>query len=681
MSIASLWKDRAAAGLQGPALSAYASRLIGADSRFVLWGGGNSSIKTVEHDHAGRETPVLWVKASGFDMKSITADGFAPLRLDDLSALRSREAMTDQEMVAYQMRCLLDPKAAKPSIETLLHAWVRAPHVYHTHADNVAGFTCTPRSQERTRRAFGDGVIWVPYVRPGFELAKLVAQAVEEAPGAWGLILDKHGALTWGQSAREAYEAMVRLVREAGRNVRVPGDKAELSRRRVSAQGRPAERRARALKLMPWLRGEISKDRRAILRWSEAPEVLSFLARPEGAALTQRGTFTMDHALQTKARPLVWRFGPRRSLARAMDGYRRWYGEHFHRHAPKGTPLMDPNPRVILVPGVGLFATGRDRCAAEAPEDIYRHTVQVIGRVASFTRYTPLDLKHLGAVEFWELETDKLKLAAPEKEFSRKVMFVTGAAGAIGFATARRFCRAGAHVVLADLDLKRCREREAELNREFGSEQAFAVALDVGDEASVARAFEQAVLRFGGLDILFSNAGIAKSAPIARLELKDWDANLRVNATGHFLCARAALRLFIEQGLGGSVVFNASKNVLAPGKEFAAYSASKAAQTQLARVLALEGAEHGVRANIVNPDAVFEGSGLWSPEVRRQRAKAQGIPVEELEDFYARRNLLKARVTAEDVAEAVMFFASDRSAKTTGAILPVDGGLREAFPR
>ncbi len=677
------WDERLASKLQGPALCAYASRLIGSDARMVLWGGGNSSIKTVERDHAGRDTATLWVKASGYDMKSITAQGFSPLRLEELLLLRSRSRLSDEEMVAYQMRCLMDPKAAKPSIETLLHAFIPATHVYHTHADAVAGFTCTPSSRERTRRAFGDGVLWVPYIRPGFELSKRVAEAVASSPKAWALILDKHGALTWAESARQAYEAMLRLVRAAGRPHPLPGERGEWRplRPRVALPS-PAARSARAAQLMPWLRGTLGAEQACIVRWSDHPEVLRFLAHPKATAAGMRGTFTPDHTLQTKARPLYWRGRTRESLRKAVERYRHWHRDYFRSQAPAGAQApQGHNPRVVLVPGVGMFCAGKDRRAAGISEEIYRHTIEVIARVGSFSRYTPLDWRHLAAVEFWPMETYKYKLLPPEREFSRKVAFVTGAAGAIGAAAARRFCEAGAHVVLADIDLARAAALQEELNRRFGAEQALAVRLDVADEAQVERAFEAAVLAYGGLDVLFSNAGIAKSAPVERLELRDWERSLAVNATGHFLCARAAMRLFASQGTGGAVVFNASKNVLAPGKDFAAYSAAKAAETQLARVLALEGAPLGVRVNVVNPDAIFEGSGLWSPEVRRQRARAQGIPVERLEEHYVSRNLLKTRVTAADVAEAVLFLASDRSAKTTGALLPVDGGLREAFPR
>lgn len=404
MPVKSRWNERDASGLDGRPLCAYASRLIGADPRLVLWGGGNSSIKTRE-----KSGPVVWVKASGHDMRSIGPEGFTGLRLDGLLAHRSRASMSDAEMVAALAQDQLDPAAAKPSIETLLHAWLDAPHVYHTHADDVAAFTCTPRSEERVRTAFGDGVLWVPYLRPGFELSKLVSEAVRRAPNAWALVLDKHGALTWGNTAREAYEAMIRLVREAGRDVKIPGDAPEWTSDAAASPLGETEARAKGEALARSLRAVLDPDGRAEVRWSRDPEVLDFLRRPEAETLSQRGPFTMEHSLRTKAKPLFWRLGSDASLREAVEGYRRWYRGYFDAYAPKGTPEMDPNPRVVLVPELGLFATGRDAREAEAAEDVYRHTVQVISRVASFTRYTPLSGAELAGVEFWELETRKLK--------------------------------------------------------------------------------------------------------------------------------------------------------------------------------------------------------------------------------------------------------------------------------
>ncbi|MBI5200964.1 MAG: class II aldolase/adducin family protein [Elusimicrobia bacterium] len=399
------WDERAASGLSGPELCAYASRLIGSDPRLVLWGGGNSSVKTVSHGER-----VVWVKGSGADMKTIGPEGFSPLKLDALDALRSRSSMSDDEMLAAQSAALASERAPRPSIETLLHAWTPATHVYHTHADDVAGFTCAPKSRARTRKAFGADVLWVPYVRPGFDLSKRVAEAITRRPKAWGLVLDKHGALTWGDTAREAYERMITLSREAGRDVRLPGDRPELSEKPARLVGSHAQRRTAARRIAGWLQGDLAKP--SVVRWCGAPEVLRFLARPEAAALTQRGPFTMEHALHTKARPLVWRGGSKEDLSKAVAAFKRRHQAYRAAYAPKA-PAVDPSPRVLLVPGIGLFAAGRDSKAALVTEEIYRHTIEVIARVSSFTRYSPLGLKALAGVEFWELEMRKIKGLAP----------------------------------------------------------------------------------------------------------------------------------------------------------------------------------------------------------------------------------------------------------------------------
>jgi NAD(P)-dependent dehydrogenase (short-subunit alcohol dehydrogenase family) len=369
------------------------------------------------------------------------------------------------------------------------------------------------------------------------------------------------------------------------------------------------------------------------------------------------------------------------AVDRALADFAGGYAAYVAAHRSDGTDLADATPRVVLVPGVGMFAAGRDRRTAGIVVDIYHHTIDVIGHASAFGAYVSLSAREAFDVEYWPLELYKLTLAPPEKELARRVVLVTGGASGIGRAVARRLAAEGAHVVVGDLDEAGAQRTAEDVVGAAGGGRALGLAMDVTSEASVRAAFEAAVLSYGGVDIVVSNAGIAHSAPVAAMDLADWQRSFAVNATGHFLVAREAMRVLVAQGLGGALVFVATKNVMAPGKDFAAYSAAKAAEAQLAKVLALEGAPHGIRSNIVNPDAVFQDSRLWSDEVRRQRAAAQGITVDQLEDFYRRRNLLGARVLPEDVAEAVLFLASDRSSKTTGCTLTVDGGVREAFPR
>ncbi len=683
----SYWSDKEAARLEGLDALVYATRAIGRDPELVLWGGGNSSAKVTMKDHLGRATRVLWMKGSGSDMRNITAKQFTPLRLDDLLALMDREAMSDEEMVAYQTKCTMEPGAPKPSIETLLHAFIPAPHVYHTHADWICALTDTSDSQKLIRQVYGEDVGLIPYLRPGFTLAKLVGEAIRKHPGLRAIILDKHGLVTWGDTPKAAYLETIRMVQEAMRFILHAGGRPGRVRP-LRVPGMPRERRERAAGVMVALRGAIGRDERMLLLHEEAAEVLRFLSDPRAKALSQVGPFTPDHILHTKALPLFLELPKTgepeaidQAVRKGVEQYRQAYARYFERYHAPGVPMRDPNPRVILVPGVGLIATGKDRRACRIVRDLYVHTMKVIKASSAIDAYSALTPKDFYDFEYWPMELYKLTLTPSEKEFSRHIVLVTGAAGAIGRAISERFVQEGAAVVLTDLDGTKLRDQAAEYNRRAGEEQTIPLVMDVASERSVAEAFREAVRAFGGLDIVVSNAGIACSAPVERLSLANWNRSFKVNATGHFLVCRESMRVFKRQGLGGSIVAVASKNVVSPGKDFGAYSASKAAQAQLARILAIEGAAIGVRVNMVNPDGIFESSGLWSPEMRQERARAYGIPVEQIEEFYAGRNLLKTKVKAIDVADAVLFLASARAAKTTGAMIPVDGGVKEAFPR
>jgi rhamnulose-1-phosphate aldolase/alcohol dehydrogenase len=684
----SRWDDAEAGQLSELDLLVYASRLIGAETSLVVWGGGNTSIKTVERDHRGRQTPVLRVKGSGSDLKSVQRKDFPGVRMDDILGLLDRQEMGDQEMVDYLAHALVDVGGARPSIETLLHGFVTAPAVVHTHADAIVSLTNNDRAQDVLEAVYGKDVIALAYRRPGFRISKDVADAIAEHPEARALLLERHGTITWGATVREAYEATIELISRAEDAI------AERKRGRRAFGGarvpvrEPAERRALAVALAPRLRGLLGRTRRVVLTFDDSAPVTEFASSVEAPAVSQVGPATPDHTIYTKRLP-CYVDAPAAADAsaltaaveQALGGFERQYTAYFEAHRAPGAELSDPLPRVVLVPGVGMFTAGRDRRTAGIVSDIYHHTIDVIGNASAFGRYVSLTAKDAFDVEYWPLELYKLTLAPPEKELARRIVLVTGGASGIGRAIARRLAAEGAHVVVGDLDGAGAARTAEEITAAVGAGRALGLAMDVTSEAAVRAAFEAAVLAYGGLDVLVSNAGVAHSAPVAAMALEDWERSFAVNARGHFLVAREAMRLLIAQGLGGALVFIATKNVMAPGKDFAAYSAAKAAQAQLAKVLALEGAPHGIRANIVNPDAVFQDSKLWSDDVRRQRAAAQGIAVDDLEDFYRKRNLLAVRILPEDVAEAALFLASDRSAKTTGCTLTVDGGVREAFPR
>jgi len=684
----SRWNEAEANPLDGLDLLVYASRLVGAETSLVIWGGGNTSIKTRERDHRGRDIAVLRVKGSGSDLKSVQKKDFPGVRMDDIAALLGRDEMGDEEMVGYLAHALQEPAGVRPSIETLLHGFLSASAIVHTHADAVVSLTNNDRAHDTVEGVYGKDVIALPYRRPGFRISRDVADAIRDRPDAKALLLERHGTITWGATVREAYEGTIELIsraeaaiaeRKRGRRI--------FGGARTAVREAPARRQA-ALTVAPRLRGLLGRRRRVVVTFDDAPAVTEFVSSADAPRVSQIGPATPDHTIYAKRLPcFVTATGTETdaelatAIERSVERFVTDYTRYFEENRFEGAQLGDPLPRVVLVPGLGMFTSGKDRRTAGIVSDIYHHTIDVLGNAEGFGTYVSLSAKDAFDVEYWPLELYKLTLAPPEKELARRIALVTGAGSGIGRAIARRLAAEGAHVVAGDVDGASARRTADDIVQDVGSGRALGLEMDVTREASVRAAFEETVLAYGGLDVLVSNAGIAHSSPVVRLGLADWERSFAVNSTGHFIVAREAMRLMVAQGLGGALVFVATKNVMSPGKDFAAYSAAKAAEAQLAKVLALEGAPHAIRSNIVNPDAVFQDSKLWSEEIRRERAAAQGISVAELEDFYRKRNLLGVNILPEDVAEAVLFLASDRSAKTTGCTLTVDGGVRDAFPR
>jgi rhamnulose-1-phosphate aldolase/alcohol dehydrogenase len=657
------------------------SRLLGADPSLVLKGGGNTSVKVDELDVAGRPIRVLRVKGSGSDLASVRPADFPGVRLDDVLPLQTRVDMSDEEMVAYLGRCLTDPTSPRPSIETLLHAFIPAASVFHSHADTILQLINTPDPATVLRKVFGGAIAVVPYRRPGFMLSREVGEAVRAMPDAIGLVLLNHGLVTWGDAPAEAYRRHLELVERARafvadrrtQPVFVAAPQLTLS---------DADRERTAAALAPVIRGALGAERRVILRYTATPEVLAFVGSPRAREAAAAGAATPDHILTTKRLPLWVDAGDPSDaegiagrFAEALARYRGDYAQYVSRWRTD-EPVLEATPRVVLVPGIGMFTAGKNPQMAGLARDIYLHTMEIMAGAEALGGYRSLPEPEAFRAEYWPLELYKLTLAPAERELERRVALVTGGAGALGRSIAARLAEAGAQVVVTDRDLDAARATAASI----GS-SATALPLDVTRPDDVDDAIRSVCLELGGVDVIVSNAGIAHCCPLESLELADWERSLAVNATGHFLVTRAALRHFRRQGLGGSLVFVATKNVTAPGKDFGAYSAAKAAEAQLARVAAIEAGSIGVRVNMVNPDAIFADSGLWSEEMRTQRAHAHGIDPDRLTDFYRGRTLLGVQVRAEDVAEAVVFLAGDRSSRTTGAMIPVDGGVREAFPR
>ena len=667
----SRWVSKVAEQFSTIDLRVYSSRLLGADPALVLLGGGNTSVKHDVPGPLGGQVRILSIKGSGSDLASIDSSGFAPLLLDELLPLRERSRMDDETMVELVTLALINSSAPRPSIESLLHAFIPLDWVDHSHADAILTLTNQPDGEKIIRDVFGNDVGVVPYIKPGFDLSKAAADVYEADKSIIGLVLDKHGLVTFGPTAQESYERHAELVSRA---------EARISRswkRRVASMYKAPES---ATQMAMRIRGGLSRRRRMIVRFDGSAGSRAFVDRDDIFEISQQGPATPDHVLRTKRLPMLLLSSDPDDVLSEIERYEAVYSAYVKKYAVSGDDFMhDPSPRVVLVPGLGLFTSGRTVREANGVAEIYRHTMDVIEGATAMSEYVALDEADLFEIEYWPLELYKLRLNPPDRELDGRVAVVSGAAGGIGKSIAHVLAEAGAHVFVTDVDLNGAEAVAAQI-RDAG-DVAEAALMDVTDEGAVEAVFKLIAMTTGGVDIAVSNAGIAQSSSIDTLSLSEWKRSLEVNATGHFLFTREAVRSLRAQGIGGSVVLVCTKNTFDPGRDFGAYSAAKAAELQLGRVLAIENGEHGIRVNMVNPDAVFEDSKLWNKTIRLSRASAHGVKVDELEDYYRDRNLLRTRVSGLDVAQAVLFLASDRSPSTTGAVLPVDGGVRGAFPR
>jgi rhamnulose-1-phosphate aldolase/alcohol dehydrogenase len=660
------------------------SNLLASERAIVNFGGGNTSAKVREPDHTGRETTVLWVKGSGSDLATITRGGFTGLRLDEILPLAKRDAMTDEEMVAYLARCQLDPSMPRPSIETLLHAFVPHPHVDHTHPDAIGAIVGTVDGERLGQECFGSDTVWIPYLRPGFTLSKLVAEAVAAHPEAKIVLLAKHGLVTWGETAHESYEATLSAINRAAAFIAERTATLEPFGGRGVAEIGDEQRHAVLADVLPALRGAVSGDGPRILQVETSPLAAEFACGADSPELSQVGAACPDHLVHTRRTPVWVEFDPAAEDAatlrdRAVRRVREWQERertYVDRYSD-GDTMTDPSPRVVVIQGIGVVSVGRTLKAARLARDLFERAINVMRAASALGGFVSLTDEESFAVEYWPLELYKLTLAPAPRELQGQVALITGAAGGIGSAVARALAAEGACVVATDLDGNGAQA----VARDLG-DAGLGLRADVMDEQSVVAAYRASVLTFGGLDIVVSNAGIASSAPLEETSLELWDRNNDILARGYFLVAREAARVLRAQGLGGSVVFIGSKNALAPGKNAAAYSAAKAASLHLARCLAEELGADGIRVNTVNPDAVLEGSRIWDSSWREERARAYGIAPDELEEHYRARTTLKVNVVPDDIAEAVVYFASPRrSGKSTGNVLNVDGGVAIAYPR
>ncbi|BCH12152.1 short chain dehydrogenase [Mesorhizobium sp. 131-3-5] len=691
--LANLWDDAKTQGMSDPELLVYRSNTLGSDKRVTNYGGGNTSSKIWQKDPLSGETvEVLWVKGSGGDSASIKLDGFATLYMDKLRALKGlyRGVEHEDEMVGYLPHCTfnLNPRAA--SIDTPLHAYVPKPFVDHMHPDAIIAIAAAKDSKALTKEIFGDAIGWLPWKRPGFELGLWLERFCLEHPAAKGVILESHGLFTWGDTPKECYETTISVINQAIEWFERRSEGLAIFGGEVVKSLDAKERRAVAAKLMPKIRGLISEKSHKLGHFDDSAAVLEFVNSRDLRPLAALGTSCPDHFLRTKIRPLVIEFDPAKPdvdavIARLADdiaeyrvGYQAYYDSCKH---PDSPAIRDPNAVVYLMPGVGMFTFAGDKATARISGEFYVNAINVMRGASTVSSYVGLPAQEAFDIEYWLLEDLKLQRMPKPKSLAGQIALVTGGAGGIGRATANRLLREGACVVLADIDEAALASANEELARAHGKDFVRPVVINVTSEDQVVSGFAETAVEFGGIDILVSNAGLASSAPIEETTLALWNKNMDILSTGYFLVSREAFRLFRVQKIGGNVVFVASKNGLAASPNAAAYCTAKAAEIHLARCLALEGAEAQIRVNVVNPDAVLRGSKIWTGEWKEQRAAAYKMSTDDLEEHYRSRSMLKRSVFPEDIAEAIYFFASDMSAKSTGNIINVDAGNAQSFTR
>ncbi len=690
--IPNLWQESHAAGLDEPGLLLYRSNLLGSDLRITNFGGGNTSAKVMTKDPlTGQLVEVLWVKGSGGDIGSMKLDGFSTLYMDKLNSLKGiyRGLAHEDEMVGLFNHCTFNLNPRATSIDTALHGFVPHKHVDHVHADAVIAIAAAANSESLTHEIYGGEIGYLPWQRPGFDLGLKLGEMATKHPEYVGVVLGGHGLFTWAETSKACYEMTLRIIQKAADWLSANEKSPSFGGAKVTALD-AAARAEIADRLLPAIRGKISAHERKVGHFTDAPAVLDFVNSNAMAALAPLGTSCPDHFLRTKICPLVVPFDPASNnidavmaqLDTLVSDYAAGYAAYYARCKRANSPaIRDPNAVIYLVPGVGMLSFAKDKATARIASEFYINAINVMRGASGVSTYVGLPEQEAFDIEYWLLEEAKLSRMPKPKALAGRVAYITGGAGGIGQATAARMLSEGACVMLADIDQDALNGAVAAFSSKFGKDNVRGVVVDVTKEDAVENSFKAAVLAFGGLDIVVSNAGIASASPIEDTSLAVWQKNIDILATGYFLVSREAFRLMLRQKSGGNLVFVASKNGLAASPGASAYCTAKAAEIHLARCLALEGAPHGIRVNTVNPDAVLRGSKIWQGEWRQQRAASNKVGEDSLEEVYRQRSLLKLSVLPEDIAEGIYFFASDASAKSTGNILNVDAGNVQAFTR
>ena len=666
------------------------SNRLGSDPRNTNYAGGNTSAKGTGIDPVtGTPVELLWVKGSGGDLGTLTESGLAVLRLDRLRSLVEvyPGVEREDEMVGAFDFCLHGRGGAAPSIDTAMHGLLDAPHVDHLHPDSGIALATAADGRALTERCFGDRVAWVDWRRPGFQLGLDIAELQRRHPEAIGAILGGHGITAWGDTSEACEARSLEIVQGAERYIADHGRPEPFGPAIPGYEPLPeAARHQRAAALLPLIRGLASTDRAQVGHYTDDAVVLDFLARSEHPRLAALGTSCPDHFLRTKVRPMVLDLPPTAELPDVVSrlrelhaAYRDDYRAYYERHAtPDSPPMRGADPAIVLVPGIGMFSFGADKQTARVAGEFYVNAINVMRGAEALSTYTPIPESEKFRIEYWALEEAKLARLPRPRPLAARVALVTGAGSGIGRAIAIRLAAEGACVVVADIDASSAETVARELG---GTDVAISVTADVTDEEQVAEAFRQAILAFGGVDLVVNNAGLSISKPLLETTVRDWDLQHDVMARGSFLVSREAARVMIDQAMGGDLVYIVSKNAFFAGPNNVAYGASKADQAHQVRLLAAELGQYGIRVNGVNPDGVVRGSGIFAKGWGADRARTYGVAEDKLGEFYAQRTLLKREVLPEHVAAAVFALTGGDLSQTTGLHIPVDAGVAAAFLR
>ena len=693
-----LWNEEKAAQLEGNEvdLFLYRSNLLGADLRITNYGGGNTSCKTKELDPLTKTwVEVMWIKGSGGDIGTMTRSGLAGLYVDKLNALKGiyRGLEHEDEMVGLFGHCLYDLNSKAPSIDTPLHGFLPFKHIDHLHPDAAIAIAASKDGEEITKTLWKGAIAWVPWQRPGFDLGLKLREALDKNTGIRGIMLGGHGLFTWGDTSYDCYLNSLEVIETASAFLAENyGKKRPVFGGEKIKSLPPEQRKSQAAQLAPLLRGLASSASRMVGTFTDKEVVLEFSNSQDLQRLAPMGTSCPDHFLRTKISPLVLDIpadtdlsdlsGLRTQLEAAFQSYRERYTAYYEQHKHPNSPAMrDPNPVVIIWPGVGMFSFAKDKQTSRVASEFYINAIQVMRGAEAISSYVSLPLQEAFDIEYWLLEEAKLQRMPKEKPLSRKIALITGSAGGIGKGIVEKFLQEGACVIISDINQERLDQTSAAFEKKYGKDNVFGLQLDVTSPESIASASQAIALQFGGLDIVVNNAGISISKSFEDHNDQDWDKLNDLLVMGQFRISKLGVSLMKQQGLGGDIVNIVSKNALVAGPKNVAYGTAKAAQLHMSRLMAAELAEDKIRVNVVNPDAVIENSNIWEGGWAENRAKAYGIEVTDLPQYYANRTLLKESVKVSDIADAAFAFVGGLLNKSTGNMLNVDGGLAAAFPR